>query len=642
VPIIRQGEQQKIATGRVTALQVGVVVGFVLLVGAFWFFQIIQHEQFREMAENNHQRELVLRAPRGVLYDRRGRVLVENRASYTVSIVRLHTTDLDRTIRLLSAVAKLDERNVRKIVDGHRLEPPYRPIVVIENATLAQVAAITGRRLDFELPDVVVQQVPTRQYPVDELGAHVFGYVGEATDTQVVGDLTVKSGDIVGQAGFEKAHNAVLMGHDGARTVIVNSVGREMGELERIEPSEGRRLKLTIDYAVQKAAEDGFRGLGFNGAAVVLDPSNGEVLAFTSRPAYDPNAFAGGIDRATWVSLNTDSQRPLTDRAIQGRYSPGSTFKMAVAMAALEEKVVTPDFKVHCTGGGTFYGRYFKCWKKGGHGTVDMRHAIEQSCDVYFYTVGNMLGVDRIHKWANLLGLGVKSGIDLPNEVQGLVPSTQWKKQRTGEKWYAGETISVSIGQGQVSVTPVSMAVYTAALANGGVRVTPHLIKAEDTGSGWVPVKAPPPQSTGQASAATIQTIHDGMWMVVNAAGTARVAQLAGRDISGKTGTAQVISNTGRAAAGMNRKDLRDNGWFVFFAPRDNPKIAGVVFAEHAEHGTNAALIAKHILATFFAAEEGTPLPVFTPPGAPPAPVEPEEVPPQPDVRPVAEAGTGR
>jgi penicillin-binding protein 2 len=351
---------------------------------------------------------------------------------------------------------------------------------------------------------------------------------------------------------------------------------------------------------------------------VVLDPRNGEVLAFTSRPAYDPNKFAGGVDRATWAALNTDEQRPLQNRAIQGRYSPGSTFKMAVALAALEEGIITPDFKVHCSGGGNFYGRYFKCWRKEGHGTVDLRHAIERSCDVFFYTVGNMLGVDRIHKWSTQLGLGVKSGIDLPNEVTGLVPSTKWKKERTGEKWYAGETISVSIGQGQVSVTPVSLAVYIATLANGGTRVTPHLTKAEDDGTGWKELPVPPPQSRVEMKPEILHAIRDGLWMVVNAGGTARLAQIPGKDVCGKTGTAQVISNKGRAAAGMHRKDLRDNGWFVFFAPRDNPQIAGVVFAEHGEHGTAAAVVAKHVLATFFAKQDHQPLPVFRAPNAPP------------------------
>ena len=607
--IIRQAEERKVPVWRITMLQVSAIAGFLLLAGTFWFFQVIQHEQFREMAENNHQRELALRAPRGVLFDRNGRVLVENRPAFNVSIVRLKTTDLDRTVRMLSAVAGVDERNVREIVDRHLHEPSYRPIVVIENATLAQVAAISARRLDFELPDVVVQQVPTREYPTNELGAHLFGYVGEATDSQVESDDLLKSGDIVGQAGLEKAHNALLMGKDGARTVIVNSVGREMGELERTEPIEGRRLKLTIDYDVQKAIEDGFNASGFNGAAVVLDPQTGEVLGFSSRPAYDPNAFAAGIDRATWLRLNTDDLRPLQNRAIQGRYSPGSTFKMAVGLAALEEGVITPDFKVHCTGGANFYGRYFKCWKKGGHGTVDLRHAIEQSCDVYFYTVGNMVGVDRIHKWATLLGLGVMSGIDLPNEVAGLVPSTEWKKQRTGEKWYAGETISVSIGQGQVSVTPVSMAVYMATLANGGTRVTPHLVKAYDEGKGWMPIPSPPPQSKVTIDHEKLQAIRDGLWMVVNAGGTGGRARIANEDVSGKTGTAQVISNQGRAAAARSGKDFRDNGWFVFFAPRDHPAIAGVVFLEHGIHGPNAASLAHHILDVFFAKQDGRPLP---------------------------------
>jgi penicillin-binding protein 2 len=490
----------------------------------------------------------------------------------------------------------------------------------VQDATLAQVAAVMARRLDFELPDVVVEQVPTRRYP-DAMAAHLFGYVGEVNDAQVSESDTLKSGDIVGQSGIEKVYNSLLMGEDGAKRVVVNSVGREIRTLEEEQATEGKRLQLTVDYDVQKAVEDGFKSLGFNGAAVVLDPNNGEVLAFTSVPAYDPNAFAAGIDRATWASLNTDELRPLQDRAIQGRYSPGSTFKMAVALAGLEEGIITPDFKVHCVGSANFYGRPFKCWKKGGHGTVDLRHAIEQSCDVYFYTIGNMVGVDRINKWATELGLGVKSGIDLPNEVTGLVPSTQWKREKMHEKWYAGETISVAIGQGQVSVTPVSMAVYAATLANGGARVTPHLLKAVDDGNGWRPASSPPPPALLGVDPEKMQAIRDGLWMVVNQAGTGHNAQLKGYDVAGKTGTAQVISNEGKTAAGKNSgKDLRDNGWFVFFAPRDHPQIAGVIFLEHGVHGSNAALIARHTLETFFAKKEGRPVP-------PPPTIKPNLVP---------------
>jgi penicillin-binding protein 2 len=600
---------------RLTVFQYVITVVFSVLAVSFWVLQVVQHAKYEELAENNHQRTLALRAPRGLVFDRDGRVLVENRHSYSISIVREHSRDLNRTIELLAAVLGIDESSVRGIVERHRREPSYRPITIVQDATLAQVAAVVARRLDFELSDVVVEQVPTRRYP-ETLAAHLFGYVGEVSDKDVSEDDSLRSGDIVGQAGIEKVYNALLMGEDGAKRVVVNSVGREIRTLEEDEPTEGKRVQLTIDLDVQKAIEDGFDAIGLNGAAVVLDPANGGVLGFSSRPAYDPNAFASGIDRVTWASLNTDRDRPLNDRAIQGRYSPGSTFKMAVALAGLEEGIITPDFHVSCAGHANFYGREFKCWKKPGHGSIDLRHAIEQSCDVYFYTVGNLVGVDKINKWATALGLGVKSGIDLPNEVQGLVPSTEWKRERLHEKWYAGETISVSIGQGQVSVTPVSMAVYMATLANGGTRVTPHLLKAVDDGSGWKPVATPPPQSKVDIDPEKLQAIRDGLWMVVNQAGTARVAQLKDADgkpiydVSGKTGTAQVISNQGRASAtGKTDRNLNDHGWFVFFAPRDNPQVAGVVFLENGVHGGNAAMVAHHILDTFFAKKDGRPLP---------------------------------
>src|SRR6266481_6350904 len=382
-----QIEDRRRVTVRLTILQYVITVVFSILAVSFWALQVVEHAKFEEMAENNHQRTLALRAPRGLVLDRTGKILVDNRGSYSISIVREHTKDLNRTIRLLAAVLGLDEAGVRTIVDRHRREPTYRPIMIVQDATLAQVAAVKARRLDFELPDILVEQVPTRQYP-ETMAAHLFGYVGEVNDAQVSESENLKSGDIVGQQGIEKTYNALLMGEDGARRVVVNSVGREIRTLEENAPNEGKRIALTVDYDLQKALEDGFKASGFNGASVIMDPKSGEVLAFTSVPAYDPNAFAAGIDRATWASLNTDDLKPLQDRAIQGRYSPGSTFKMAVALAGLEEGIITPAFHAHCAGHANFYGRDFKCWKKGGHGSIDLRHAIEQSCDVYFYTVG--------------------------------------------------------------------------------------------------------------------------------------------------------------------------------------------------------------------------------------------------------------
>jgi penicillin-binding protein 2 len=636
-----QVEDRRSVTIRLGILQVGAAVVFTLIAFSFWYFQVVQHEKFKELAENNHQRTLALRAPRGVLYDRDGRPLVENRSSFTISIVREHTKDIGHTIRVLSEVTGLDPKFVTDIVNRHRREPTYRPIVILDDASLAQVAAVLARRLESELPDVLVEEVPTRLYPTEAFAAHLFGYVGEASEGQVEAD-GLQSGAIVGQAGVEKIYNKLLMGEDGARQVKVNSMGREIETIKEIPYHEGRRVQLTIDMDLQRAAEEGFKAGGFNGAAVVMDPRTGEVLAFTSRPGYDPNDFAAGIDRTTWAGLNTDPLKPLQNRAIQGLYSPGSTFKIVVEVAALEEGIIRPDFRVFCGGSAVFFGRPFQCWKKGGHGSVDMRHALEGSCNVYHYTIGNMVGVDKIHKWATLLGLGEKTGIDLPNEIEGLVPSTEWKRKRYNEKWYAGETISVSIGQGQVSITPISLAVMMSTVANGGTRHVPHLLKAiMDDRGGWKPVQPPAPKSRVQLKPETIAALHEGLYLVVNGAGTGARARIPGRDVSGKTGTAQVISlSGGRKAAGRTERDLRDHGWFVFFAPRDNPEIAGVVFGEHNEHGSTSAPIAKHVMETYFAKKDGLPLPKLSMPAPDPNPQrdEPSLQEPAP---PVAQANPG-
>src|SRR5262245_1401624 len=332
----------------------------------FWIFQIAQHDKFRELAENNHQRRLPLPAPRGVLLDRNGKILVENRNAHNIVLVREQTHDIDSTLHTLAEATGTDEAALKEIVARRRREPSYRPIVLIENASEAQVIAMRARQ--WELPGITFQPVPSRKYPESDLAAHLFGYVGEVTEAQLTRAEYegVESGAIVGQAGIEQAYNKLLMGTEGNKTVVVNSVGREISEIQGLAkaPVEGQRLQLTIDADVQKAVEDGFTASGFNGASVVLDPTNGDVLAFTSRPSYDPNDFAAGIPRAVWASLNSDELKPLQNRALQGRYSPGSTFKMAVGLAALEENVITPEFSVYCPGHATFYGRTFACWKK--------------------------------------------------------------------------------------------------------------------------------------------------------------------------------------------------------------------------------------------------------------------------------------
>jgi len=609
MPPVVQDDRRSL-TQRLTVIQYVVAILFSALAVAFWVFQIVSHEKFREMAENNHMRRLPLPAPRGVLFDRNGKILVENQSTFNIALLREQTKDIDRTLHILATATGGDEAAFRETVKRRRREPSYRPIVLIENATREQLFAFLARQ--WELPGIIHQEVPTRRYPPAAMAAHLFGYVGEVTESQLTRPeyKGVESGAVVGQAGVEQAFNQYLMGAEGDRFVVVNSVGREISTVRTQAPVEGRRLQLTIDADLQKAAEDGFHFFGYNGAAVVLDPRSGEVLSLVSLPAYDPNRFAVGIDRATWSALNSDQLRPLQNRALQGRYSPGSTFKIVVATAALEEGVASPDFRVTCNGGATFFGRYFQCHLKGGHGSVDMRHAIEKSCNVYFYTLGNMLGIDRIAKWASALGLADKTGIDIPNEIQSIMPSTEWKMARFGEKWYAGETISVAIGQGAVAVTPMSLATMMMTVANGGTRYTPHVLKAVDEGQGWKPVPPPPPQSAVRMKGSTVSALHDGLWMVVNAAGTGGRGKIEGRDVSGKTGTAQVISLTGARVA-KGKIDVRDHGWFVFFAPRDNPELAGVVFAEHSEHGFLAAPIAKHVIETYYAKKEGQPLPVL-------------------------------
>ena len=603
-----------------TLLRSAVVLAFAALAVGFWLLQVAQHEKYRRLAENNHQRTIALTAPRGVVFDRDGRVLVENRDSLNISLVREQVEDIEASIELLAELAGVPSSDLWSVVERHRRDPVYRPIVLIRDASLGQVAAVAAHAL--ELPGLFVQQLPTRYYPAGEVAAHLFGYVGEVSDAQLASAefQNVRSGSVVGKSGIEQTYNQFLMGRDGARRVVVDSIGREIDTIGEVAANEGRQLQLTLDYDLQQAAEDAFAVAGFHGAAVVLDPRSGEILALVSLPAYDPNAFALGIDQDTWNALNQDALRPLTNRALQGTYPPGSTFKIAMVVAALEEGIVTPNFRVSCRGGGTFYGRFSECHTT--HGSVDMREALEQSCNTYFYTLGEMLEIDQIHKWATALGLGELSGLDLPHEVQGLMPSTAWKREARGEPWYPGETISVAIGQGAVSVTPISMAVMMATVANGGTRVTPHLLKAVNDGMGWTPWQPPGPQSEVSLSATTLSTVTDGLWYVVNRAGTGRRGRIEGRDVIGKTGTAQVISLQGRIAAGDTERDLRDHGWFVFAAPAGAPEIAGVVFGEHAEHGYLAAPIAKHVMETYFAKQEGRPRPVL------PLPARPQVLPP--------------
>ena len=608
---------------RLAGLRVFFVIAFVAMAVCFWRLQVVQHARYEEMAANNHLKTVPLRAPRGVLFDRNGRVLVENQYSFTIAIVREQMKDIDETVARLAAVTGTDEERIRDAVKRRLREPPFRPLPVLEHATFAQAAAVTARR--HEMPEVIVQQVPTRLYPENGLAAHAFGYVREISEAQLAStefsELPLQPGAIIGQTGLERSYNSSLMGTDANKFVVVNSAGRELEVMRTEDPVVGARMQLTIDYDIQKALEDAFEHAGLSGAGAILDPATGELLAISSQPAFDPNAFAAGLESAEWSRLMDDPLRPMTNRVLQGRYPPGSTFKIVMAIAALEEGIITPETRFYCPGHGTFYGRTFHCLRRQGHGSVNLRQAIEQSCNVYFYSLGERLSIDTINRYGTALGLVGRTGIDLPGEVDSLVPSTEWKRRVKNEPWYPGETISVAIGQGAVAVTPIALATMIATVANGGTLVTPHLARAFDLGdgNGWQEIERPEPRSRLNISPANLQAVRDGLWMVVNEGGTGRRARIEGRDVAGKTGTAQAnVSLQNRALAASRGVDVRDHGWFVFFAPRDNPQIAGVIFAEHGRTSGAATPIAHHVLETFFAKREGRPLPSLTAPPAGP------------------------
>jgi penicillin-binding protein 2 len=468
-------------------------------------------------------------------------------------------------------------------------------VVLRPDATIAEVEKIEARQL--ELPEVRVEVVPLRYYPLASSAAHALGRVGEITERQLKSPEFegLQSGALVGQAGVEARYNRALMGEDGYRRVIVNSRGLEVKEAQREPPEDGPSLTLTLDAELQTAAERAFGGRG--GSAVALDPRTGEILAMTSLPAYDPNEFTTGIDPMLWTALANDPETPLMNRVIQGQYAPGSTFKIITATAALEEGVITPSTTFYCPGYVRLYNRVFHCHLAGGHGVVDVRQALAKSCNVFFYQVGVRLEIDRLAKWAKRMGLGTPTGVDLPHEAAGLMPSREWKEAVQKTAWYPGETVSVAIGQGQVSVTPLQMARVVSIIANGGYLVTPHLVRA--TPDGERPF--PPPRPLG-ISEETLAVVKEGLRRVV-AEGTGYRARLRSAEVCGKTGSAQVVSKA-RLEASPDDESIQPHGWFVAFAPADDPRIALAVLVEHGRGGAiSAAPVARDILAHFFRQE---------------------------------------
>ncbi len=556
-----------------------IIVGMigVLLLG-FWKLQVIDADKYAQMAERNRVRTIPIIAPRGRMLDRDGRVLVDNRPSFSVLLLRDDPAQVEKYLPAVADGLGLSLADLKDQLQNTQNLPKFQPIVIKPEATPADVAFIESHRAD--VPILEMLSVSRRRYLPGGFLAHVTGYVGEVSEQQIeASNGKLRPGDVVGKSGLEREYNEELMGTDGMRRVIVNSVGKEVDHLSQQDPIPGKQIQLTIDYYLQQVAE---QSLGpRDGAVVALDPRTGEVLAMVSHPAPDPNDFAVRISREEWKQLNEDPAHPLLNRAIQGQLAPGSVFKIVMAVAMLEDHVPPESFTAYCPGYATFYGRQFKCWVygKSSHGLVDLHKAIMESCDIFFYNVGQRLGIDRIAYYAKKLGLGQKTGVDLPSEESGLVPSEEWVERVYHRRWYPGETISVAIGQGAVTATPLQLAHTIGGIAMGGAFMQPHLLKGAQNVA----------EQKVNISESTVEKVTDAMYDVVNGAGgTAQAIKLPGIDFSGKSGTAQIINYDLRSRLGK-AKQFKDNSWFVGYAPRRNPEIVVSVLVQAGGHGSEAA-----------------------------------------------------
>jgi penicillin-binding protein 2 len=569
-----------------------VIVGMItLLLLGFWKLQVIDSDKYGAMAERNRVRSIPIIAPRGRMLDRDGRVLVDNYPSFSVLLLRDDLAAVEKNLPAIADGLGLSLDDLKDQLNNTGALPKFQPIVIKPEATQGDVAFIESHRADIPLLEMLM--VHRRRYLPGGFMSHASGYVGEVSEQQIeASNGKYRPGDVAGKSGLERQYNDMLVGTDGMRRVIVNSIGKEMGRLSQQEAIPGKQIQLTIDYDLQQIAEEALAGK--KGAVVALDPSTGEILAFVSRPAPDPNDFAIRVSKEEWLRLNTDPDRPLLNRVTQAQLAPGSVFKIVMATAMLEEKVPPENFTAFCPGYATFYGRQFKCWVygKAGHGVMDVHNAIVHSCDVFFYNIGMRMGIDRIAKYAKLLGLGAKTGIDLPSEESGLVPSEEWVQRVFHRKWYPGETISVSIGQGAVTVTPMQIASMIGGLASGGDFKQPHLLKdAQNIGDRRVSI-----------SDSTVEKVTQGMYGVVNeGGGTGAAIKLQGIEFCGKSGTAQVIGADAKSRFGKGEKKFNNNAWFVGYAPRRDPEIVVTVLVEEGGHGASASgPIARDIIKAYY------------------------------------------
>jgi penicillin-binding protein 2 len=622
------GREEKVPLIRLAIAQYLILGIFLLLVFGLWRLQVLDSGKYSSMAEQNRVKEVPILAPRGRLLDREGRPIVDNYPSFSALLLRAQGKISDSHLDAIAIGLHMDANDLKTRVKRLSAMPGYQPIFIKYDITPDELAFIESHRNEF--PELDTITVHRRLYPKNGFMAHLIGYVGEVSEDMLNNPRyeLYNSGDVVGQSGVEAEYNDMLMGKNGSRRVLVNSKGKEVGELSDNPATPGKSLQLTVDLDLQIAAEE---ALGDKpGAIVAMDPKTGEILAMVSRPTFDPNAFAVRISSKEWNGLLTDSGKPLLNKAIQAQLAPGSVFKVIMSVAGWQEGIAQ-TLHVNCGGGASFYGRYFKCWVKGAHGSVTLTKGIYQSCDVYFYTLAERLGIGRIAKYATEFGLGQKSGIDLPQEVSGVIPSEEWKLKNYRQKWFAGETISVGIGQGAVATTPIQLLRAVSAVSMGGHLVRPHVVFPDKVPETYRNALHYSDTKDITIDPAGWETITDAMGEVLLPEGTAPSAHITGMDIAGKTGSAQTISNAMKAKI-TNKDAYKDNGWFVGFSPRRNPDVIVCVLFEGGEHGKLAARLATQVIKAFEYKKNHIPLEHLKPPTDDTTPGERTPPPPTPSV----------
>jgi penicillin-binding protein 2 len=580
-------------------MMLGVLAVFVVLLMRLMYLQVVAGDDYYRLSMNNSIRLQTVDPPRGLVLDRHGTKLAENRPSFDVSFTPKDAGDVGRVLSELAAYLNVPVDELQGKVKHSRGLAAFRPVVLKQDIGRDVLAAVEAHKVD--MPGVSIQVRLRRNYLYELNASHLIGYLGEINlDELKSGDYpNLRGGDYIGKFGVERTQESVLRGEPGGRQVEVNANGQIMRVLQTVSPKPGRNVHLTLDRELQQRAEELLEGVA--GAAVAVEPASGEILAMASSPSFNQNAFVSGIGTGVWEALISHPFRPLENKAIQGEYPPGSTFKIVTALAGLEEKAIDETTTFDCAGFLPFAGRDYRCWKKEGHGRVDVRRALSESCDVFFYRTGLRLGIDRLAWYAKAFGLGVRSGVTLDQEARGLIPSSAWKKKRFGVAWQEGETLSVSIGQGYVLATPLQMAMLTAAVGNGGIRYRPAVLSRVETMEGDV-VFQTAPQEIGRLpiSPRNLKIVQQGIWGAVNGErGTARRVHLNDIEIAGKTGTSQVV---GRKDSGddYTPPHHRPHAWFVCYAPFDAPKIAIAVVVENGEHGSSAAgPIAREMVKTY-------------------------------------------